>query len=200
MFHYPPYTTWYLDTGALCTVIPPQFLASEVPCISTSSSRISYWWSSLNACYIDWNLPNLFLFKDIRLCVECICAKSICCKFQSKVKMCYYFCLVIDVLHFVLSFNTQLFHYRSWFVHYWLTSLMFSHVFCGFFFLILFKKFGWQKYWHQLQTREERFRYTSDSINLRVFWWSVTQVSALVVVGIWQSLHLKNFFIQKKLV
>ncbi|XP_076460372.1 transmembrane emp24 domain-containing protein eca-like isoform X3 [Babylonia areolata] len=50
------------------------------------------------------------------------------------------------------------------------------------------------------RVREERFRYTSESTNQRVFWWSIIQVSALVVIGMWQSLHMKSFFIAKKLV
>lgn len=52
----------------------------------------------------------------------------------------------------------------------------------------------------RFQVREERFRYTSESTNLRVFWWSIVQVLALIVIGIWQSLHMKSFFINKKLV
>lgn len=48
--------------------------------------------------------------------------------------------------------------------------------------------------------REERFRVTSESTNQRVFWWSIAQLSVLVVTGLWQMRHLKKFFEAKKLV
>lgn len=48
--------------------------------------------------------------------------------------------------------------------------------------------------------REERFRTTSESTNQRVFWWSIAQLSILVVTGMWQMRHLKKFFEAKKLV
>lgn len=48
--------------------------------------------------------------------------------------------------------------------------------------------------------REERFRATSESTNQRVFWWSVAQLSILVLTGMWQMRHLKKFFEAKKLV
>jgi len=48
--------------------------------------------------------------------------------------------------------------------------------------------------------REERFRTTSESTNQRVFWWSIAQLSVLVLTGLWQMRHLKKFFEHKKLV
>jgi p24 family protein alpha len=48
--------------------------------------------------------------------------------------------------------------------------------------------------------REERFRSTSESTNQRVFWWSVAQLSVLIITGLWQMRHLKKFFETKKLV
>lgn len=48
--------------------------------------------------------------------------------------------------------------------------------------------------------REERFRQTSESTNSRVFWWSVAQMTILVLTGLWQMKHLKKFFEAKKLV
>ncbi|XP_052226781.1 transmembrane emp24 domain-containing protein eca-like isoform X2 [Dreissena polymorpha] len=48
--------------------------------------------------------------------------------------------------------------------------------------------------------REERFRYTSESTNNRVFWWAVAQTSTLVVMALLQTSHLRRFFISKKLV
>ena len=50
------------------------------------------------------------------------------------------------------------------------------------------------------QKREERFRYTSESTNNRVFWWAVAQTSTLVVMALLQTSHLRRFFISKKLV
>jgi len=48
--------------------------------------------------------------------------------------------------------------------------------------------------------REERFRMTSESTNQRVFWWSLSQLCILLVMGVWQMRHLKSFFEAKKLV
>ena len=48
--------------------------------------------------------------------------------------------------------------------------------------------------------REARFRYTSESTNQRVLWWSVAQTLILVLTGMWQLRHLKGFFEAKKLV
>ena len=51
-----------------------------------------------------------------------------------------------------------------------------------------------------LQTRETRFRETSESVNFRVFLWAVVQLSVLILLGVGQSFYLRNFFIAKKLV
>ncbi|XP_076242371.1 transmembrane p24 trafficking protein eclair [Calliopsis andreniformis] len=48
--------------------------------------------------------------------------------------------------------------------------------------------------------REERFRQTSESTYRRVFWWSITQLVVLLIMGAWQMRHLKSFFEAKKLV
>lgn len=48
--------------------------------------------------------------------------------------------------------------------------------------------------------REERFRHTSESTHRRVFWWSLSQIVILLVMGAWQMRHLKYFFEAKKLV
>ncbi|XP_078053553.1 transmembrane p24 trafficking protein eclair [Augochlora pura] len=48
--------------------------------------------------------------------------------------------------------------------------------------------------------REERFRQTSESTHRRVLWWSLTQSVVLLIMGLWQMKHLKNFFEAKKLV
>lgn len=48
--------------------------------------------------------------------------------------------------------------------------------------------------------REERFRMTSESTNSRVLWWSIIQTAILLVMGAWQTHHLKSFFEAKKLV
>lgn len=48
--------------------------------------------------------------------------------------------------------------------------------------------------------REERFRQTSESTNQRVFWWSLGQLSVLILTGLWQMRHLRKFFEAKKLV
>ena len=48
--------------------------------------------------------------------------------------------------------------------------------------------------------REERFRYTSESTNARVLWWSLGQVIIVLVIAFLQMRHLKSFFEAKKLV
>lgn len=53
---------------------------------------------------------------------------------------------------------------------------------------------------HYQRVREEVFRNTSESTNSRVMWWSIFQTVVLVGSGVWQILHLKRFFQQKKLV
>jgi hypothetical protein len=54
-----------------------------------------------------------------------------------------------------------------------------------------------QDYQHQ---REMEFRDLSESTNARVLWWSLAQTTLLLVSGIWQIRHLKDFFVQKKIV
>mmetsp|Transcript_10222 Transcript_10222/g.17177 ORF Transcript_10222/g.17177 Transcript_10222/m.17177 type:complete len:213 (-) Transcript_10222:87-725(-) len=48
--------------------------------------------------------------------------------------------------------------------------------------------------------REHTFRDTSETTNARVLWWSVAQVSILVVTAAWQMRYLRGFFTAKKLV
>jgi p24 family protein alpha len=48
--------------------------------------------------------------------------------------------------------------------------------------------------------REEEFRNTSESTNTRVMWWSILQMSIMLVSALFQSYHLKSFFEAKKLV
>lgn len=49
------------------------------------------------------------------------------------------------------------------------------------------------------QEREEAFRNTSESTNARVQWWSIIQSAIMVSAGVWQVLHLRTFFMRKKL-
>jgi hypothetical protein len=53
---------------------------------------------------------------------------------------------------------------------------------------------------HYMQTREARFKETSDSTYSRVFWMGILQFTVLVGMGVWQILNLKSFFKAKKLV
>ncbi|XP_059141499.1 transmembrane emp24 domain-containing protein eca-like isoform X3 [Physella acuta] len=48
--------------------------------------------------------------------------------------------------------------------------------------------------------REERFRFTSESTNQRVFIWAIVQTAVVIALGVWQYLHLRSFFIKKKIV
>jgi len=57
-----------------------------------------------------------------------------------------------------------------------------------------------QKEQNYQRVRESRFRQTSESTNSRVLWWSIMQITLLVVAGFWQMRHLKGFFEAKKLV
>jgi hypothetical protein len=50
------------------------------------------------------------------------------------------------------------------------------------------------------KSREARFRDTSESTNTRVLWFSLIQISILVLTALWQITHLKTFFKKKKLV
>jgi hypothetical protein len=46
--------------------------------------------------------------------------------------------------------------------------------------------------------RETYFRDQSERINERVVWWSIAQTLFLIIAGSFQSVHLHNFFLQKK--
>ena len=59
---------------------------------------------------------------------------------------------------------------------------------------------GIQKVQAYQREREIAFRNTSDSTNARVQWWSIFQTGVMVLSGLWQITHLKNFFKSKKLV
>ena len=48
--------------------------------------------------------------------------------------------------------------------------------------------------------REEGFRKVSEILNSRVLWWAAIQVITVVIVGVWQTTHMRGFFIKKKLV
>ena len=48
--------------------------------------------------------------------------------------------------------------------------------------------------------RESAFRDTSESTNRRVVWLTGIQLLVVVGIGYWQMMHLKSFFIAKKLV
>jgi len=48
--------------------------------------------------------------------------------------------------------------------------------------------------------QEKHFRDQGERINGRIMWWSLFQTSLLLLSGIWQIVHLKNFFRAKKLV
>ena len=47
---------------------------------------------------------------------------------------------------------------------------------------------------------EQKIRYISESNNSRVGWLSVGQAILLACAGLWQVVHLKQFFRAKKLV
>lgn len=57
-----------------------------------------------------------------------------------------------------------------------------------------------QKEQNYQRFREERFRTTSESTNMRVLWWSILQTFVLVGAGVWQMRHMRTFFEAKKLV
>lgn len=48
--------------------------------------------------------------------------------------------------------------------------------------------------------REEGFRKISEILNSRVLWWAIIQVILVVVVGLWQTTHMRGFFLKKKIV
>jgi hypothetical protein len=47
--------------------------------------------------------------------------------------------------------------------------------------------------------KETHFREQSEIINSHVVWWSIAQTIFLVIVGAFQSVHLHNFFLVKKI-
>lgn len=51
-----------------------------------------------------------------------------------------------------------------------------------------------------VKQQEQHFRDQGERINSRVMWWSLFQTLVLLLSGIWQIWHLKNFFRRKKLV
>ena len=51
-----------------------------------------------------------------------------------------------------------------------------------------------------VQTREERFRETSESTNRKLFNWALLQTITLMLTGIMLVQHLKHFFRAKKIV
>jgi len=50
------------------------------------------------------------------------------------------------------------------------------------------------------KTQEQHFREQTERINSRIMWWSLFQTLLLLLSGVWQIVHLKNFFRAKKLV
>ncbi|GBG25802.1 Transmembrane emp24 domain-containing protein eca [Hondaea fermentalgiana] len=48
--------------------------------------------------------------------------------------------------------------------------------------------------------QEKHFRDQGERINSRIMWWSLFQTLLLLLSGVWQVVHLKNFFRAKKLV
>ncbi|KAI9363980.1 emp24/gp25L/p24 family/GOLD-domain-containing protein [Zopfochytrium polystomum] len=49
------------------------------------------------------------------------------------------------------------------------------------------------------RAREAEFRDTSEATNSKVVQWTIIQVIVLVITGLWQVRHLKQFFVSKKL-
>merc|ERR1712226_659190 len=47
---------------------------------------------------------------------------------------------------------------------------------------------------------EKRFRKASENVNSRVLSWAILQLFLVVFVGIFQTMHMRQFFINKKLV
>lgn len=47
--------------------------------------------------------------------------------------------------------------------------------------------------------REASFRQVSEVLNSRVLWWATIQVIFVVLVGFWQTAHMRSFFIKKKI-
>eukprot|EP00033_Pygsuia_biforma_P001057 GCRY01001204.1.p1 GENE.GCRY01001204.1~~GCRY01001204.1.p1 ORF type:complete len:228 (+),score=14.03 GCRY01001204.1:66-686(+) len=57
-----------------------------------------------------------------------------------------------------------------------------------------------QKQAQYFRRREERHRDTNESTNARVMWFSIFWIAILLGIGVWQMIHMKNFFKAKKLV
>jgi hypothetical protein len=51
-----------------------------------------------------------------------------------------------------------------------------------------------------LKTREDQFRFTSDSISSSLFYLNLIQVGVIIVVALFQIYNLKSFYEKKKLV
>jgi hypothetical protein len=47
--------------------------------------------------------------------------------------------------------------------------------------------------------REESFRRISEILNSRVLWWAVIQIITVIAVGLWQTTHMRGFFMTKKI-
>mmetsp|Transcript_1332 Transcript_1332/g.2170 ORF Transcript_1332/g.2170 Transcript_1332/m.2170 type:complete len:200 (-) Transcript_1332:22-621(-) len=52
----------------------------------------------------------------------------------------------------------------------------------------------------KLQSREREMRDINETINSRVTWFSIFSVAVVASLGVWQVLHLKNYFAAKKLI
>jgi hypothetical protein len=50
-----------------------------------------------------------------------------------------------------------------------------------------------------MKEKEVLFHQSSESINYTALWWPMGQIAILLVAGIYQAKHLKNFFIKSKL-
>ena len=49
-----------------------------------------------------------------------------------------------------------------------------------------------------MREREESFRDISESVNSRAMWWTVIQVTLLIIVCVWQIKSLRSFFVKQK--
>ena len=49
-----------------------------------------------------------------------------------------------------------------------------------------------------MREREESFRDISESVNSRAMWWTVTQVTLLIIICVWQMKSLRSFFVKQK--
>ena len=48
--------------------------------------------------------------------------------------------------------------------------------------------------------REAQFRLTSNHVNSAVFWWGLLQVVIVIAVNVLSMVHMRSFFLSKKLV